>query len=260
MTAPQQQKKGGNPYYGIQKQPAYNVSSTNTVPAFGLVRVTGTTNGVLQVDQPNADGQEVYANGPTPIPPNRYGVVSKAWPIFVAYTGGPPTLGQSWGVASGSYLLTSGTSGFRIEAPGVSGRVLVSAAQVALSASLSSYSLTTSWSNIGTSLTLPANSTWLLTAQLNAQIVSSSSGAGDSISCRFYDGSAVAGCPVEFCNAVCDSLTFVDAASLVAVYTAGSSGATLNIQGIVNTSSSSTGSIFGCGSLAGGQLVGVRLS
>lgn len=127
-------------------------------------------------------------------------------------------------------------------------------------ATIASYSLTTSWSNIGTSFTLPANSTWYLSAQINAQIVSSSSGAGDSISCRFYDGSAVAGCPVEFCNAVCDSLTYVGAAPLLAVYTAGSSGATVNIQGVVNTSSASTGSILACGSLAGGQLVGVRLS
>lgn len=162
------------------------------------------------------------------------------------------------GYANPGPYVTMRLKGF---ASGVPVYEFVSSSQIAyLTSNVTSFSLSGSWANIGTSLTLPANSTWLLQAQINAQIVSSSSGADDTISCRFYDGTSVAGCPVEFCDAVCDSLTYVDAASLVAVYTAGNSGATINIQGIVNTSTGSTGTILGCGSLAGGQLVGVRLS
>lgn len=131
MTAPMQQKQGANPYMRIQRQPCQNNSSTNTIPPFGLVRVMGTTSdGALLVDQPNQDGQDVYVNGPQAILPNNgqtpalggYGVVTKQFPIWAQYdtTSGTPAIGDTWGAKAGSYLLTKGKAGFRIQASPVS--------------------------------------------------------------------------------------------------------------------------------------------
>lgn len=127
----------------------------------------------------------------------------------------------------------------------------------------SNYTLTTSWANSGMSLTLPANSTWLLQAQLTGSITSSSTGAGDSVSCRFYDGSSLAGQPVEFCNAICDSVSFTDAGSLTAIYTAGASGATIELQAILNSGNLSAAVLITGTSLsspAGCYMAGIRLS
>lgn len=131
MVAPMQQKRGGNPYMSIQRLPCQNNSSTNTIPPFGLVRVVGTNaDGALLVDQPNADGQDVYLNGPTAILPNQgpplyrggCGVVTKSFPIWAQYdpTSGMPAIGQTWGAKAGSYLLTYGRNGFAIQGSPVS--------------------------------------------------------------------------------------------------------------------------------------------
>lgn len=131
MTAPMQQKHAANPYLGIQRQPCQNNSSTNTIPPFGLVRVMGTTtDGALLVDQPNQDGQDVYVNGPQAILPNNgatpalggFGMVTKAFPIWAQYdtTSGTPAIGDTWGAANGSYLLTKGKGGFVVQANPVS--------------------------------------------------------------------------------------------------------------------------------------------
>lgn len=113
----------------VPRVPCQNNSGSLTVPPFGLVRVAGWngTNGVMKVDRPNADGQQVYVNGPAPIPPNAYGVVSMAWPLFAAYdaTSGTPAVGATWGAKSGSYLLTAGKSGLSIQGSPASGRVLI---------------------------------------------------------------------------------------------------------------------------------------
>lgn len=118
MSGPTHQlHKGTNPYLKMQRSACYNQSATLTVPAFGLVRVAGQQNSVLAVDQPNADGQEVWANGPSPILPQKYGVISKAWPLPVAYdNAATPARGDTWGAAAGTYLLSSGRPGFAIEA------------------------------------------------------------------------------------------------------------------------------------------------
>lgn len=115
-----------------------------------------------------------------------------------------------------------------------------------LTSTTSNYTMGTSWANTGLSISIPAGQTWVLQCQLTAQITSSASGAGDSLSFRLYDGSAVVGKPVECCNAVCDSLMFVDAAPLVAAYTnTGGSPVALAVQGIINTSSASAGTMLG---------------
>ncbi len=112
----------------LNKLPCQNNSGTNTIPSFGLVRVTGVNaQGVALVDQPNTDGQDVYVNGPLPIPASAYGAVSRDWPLFAAYdaASGTPAIGDTWGAAAGSYLLTKGKAGFTIQQNPGPGRVLI---------------------------------------------------------------------------------------------------------------------------------------
>lgn len=127
-----QRKTSGNPYLRIWQQPCQNGSSTETIPAFGLVRVAATTpEGVLIVEQPDADGQDVYINGPVPIQPNRgtdssgnyvggYGQVSRTFPIWAAYNDNNgnwvPAIGDPCGPAAGSYLLTQNNGLFIVQA------------------------------------------------------------------------------------------------------------------------------------------------
>ncbi len=126
-----------------------------------------------------------------------------------------------------------------------------------LTSTASNASLTTSYTNVGLSVTIPSGSTWLATAQLNGSITSSSSSSSDSLSFRYYNGTAAVGNPIECCYAVCASLTFVDAAPLVAVVvnSTGSS-FTLTVQGAVNTSTGSTGLFLGATS----YLAAIRLA
>ncbi len=115
----------------LNKLPCQNNSGSNVIPAFGLVRVVGVNaQGVALVDQPNADGGDVFVNVQLPIPPGAYGTISKSWPLWAAYdsTSGTPAIGDTWGAASGSYLLTKSKPGFAIQQPpaaGNAGRVLI---------------------------------------------------------------------------------------------------------------------------------------
>lgn len=94
-------------------------AGASTIPAFGLMRVTGasTTDGlVLTVDQPNADGQDVLINGPTPILAGGRGVATYETPSQVYYdTGdGSPANGETWGAGSGTYKAKKNKAGFKI--------------------------------------------------------------------------------------------------------------------------------------------------
>lgn len=130
-----------------------------------------------------------------------------------------------------------------------------------LSATCANYTMTSSWANVGLSLSLNAGSVWLVQTQLNGQITSSGTGAGDSFSFRYYDGSTVYGAPVECCEAICASLSFMDAAALIAIVTVGNGNITLNVQGKINTSTGSTGTLFGTSnSQYGSNLAAVRLA
>lgn len=136
------------------------------------------------------------------------------------------------------------------------GAVMIPAPQTAIdyfSVAISPYNLTPDWSDITTaSQVLPAGSTWLLLAQLTAAITFSVS--GDFLACRYFDGTAQVGQVVEFADAICDDLTLLDAAPLMAIYTVGASAVTMVIQGKVNTGSSSQGII------QDSQMVGMRLA
>lgn len=119
------------------------------------------------------------------------------------------------------------------------------AAAASLESTTAAAVLTTTFANFGLEVSLPPNSTWLLTAQLTASITSSATGAGDSISFRYSDGTNVYGVAVECCYAVCDTITFVDSAPLVAIITTGNgnSAVLINVEGQLNTTSSSSGSV-----------------
>jgi hypothetical protein len=139
-------KKQQLPHLQTHRIPVVNASDSTAIPAFGLVRATGTdAQGTTIADQPNADGQDVYVNGPLPIPPSGYGVVSKDWPLYAAYTGGPPTVGQTWGAASGSYLLTSGKSGFLIQgAPNTVQQIVLVSSTAAAAGTTTTYTASSS--------------------------------------------------------------------------------------------------------------------
>jgi hypothetical protein len=88
------------------------------IPAFGLVKVSEVdADGTLQVTRPDADGQDVYVNGPVKIVQGGYGNVTRDWPAFALYTAadGTPTNGDTWGAKSGDFTLRKGFAGFTIE-------------------------------------------------------------------------------------------------------------------------------------------------
>ena len=98
-----------------------NASSSNEIPAFGLVRVTACDDaGVLTVAKPNADSQDVLVNGPTPIPASGKGLVTWDHPVFAIYDDGDgtPALDEAWGAGNDSYKLQKGNTGFLGEGAG----------------------------------------------------------------------------------------------------------------------------------------------
>ena len=99
-----------------------------TIPAWGLVRVTSVdSSGVLTVDRPNANGQDVYINGPTPIPAGGYGLVSRDWPLFALYESGDgtPAAGDTWGAGASSFKLRKSNAGFAIDGGVVTAQTIV---------------------------------------------------------------------------------------------------------------------------------------
>lgn len=96
--------------------PCENNSSTLTIPAFGVVRLVSVDadSTVLKVDRPNANGQEVYINGPWDIPPGGSGLCSFDQPIHALYSSGTPAASDTWGATSGAYTLTKDNAGFNV--------------------------------------------------------------------------------------------------------------------------------------------------
>lgn len=103
--------------------------AASEVPAFGLVRVTSSAaDGVVTVGQPNADGQQnLFVNGPAPIPVGALGAVSETFPAIAAYdTGdGTPAAAETWGAKSGEWKLRKDYEGFYVLGGAVRGTVNV---------------------------------------------------------------------------------------------------------------------------------------
>lgn len=100
-----------------------------SIPGFSLARSTGVDpiTGNIRLAQPNADGQDVYAIGPQSIAAGGSGWCTRDWPAYVQYdpAGGVPAVGDTWGVAAGSFLLTKTKAGFAVYGGAANGRVLV---------------------------------------------------------------------------------------------------------------------------------------
>jgi hypothetical protein len=94
--------------------------NAGTAPAFGVLRVTGTTTvdqfAFLTVDQPDSSFNALYlVNGTEDVASGGTG-----WGTWlyhggrVLYDAGTPAIGQIWGAASGQWSLTSGKAGFLV--------------------------------------------------------------------------------------------------------------------------------------------------
>jgi hypothetical protein len=98
----------------------------STVPAFGAVRVSGSgTDGVLEVERPTQDSQDVLINGPSPIPAGRVGTCTPDAPVYALYDGGEPPFDTQLGAVAGTYRLGPGRSGFAAIGGATSGRTMV---------------------------------------------------------------------------------------------------------------------------------------
>lgn len=92
-------------------------AAAEPAPAFGLLRVTGTdADGTTVVDKPNADSLAgLLVCGPAQIAAGGLGVATADDFVPVAYdAAATPAVGQTWGSASGSWLLTTGKSGWLV--------------------------------------------------------------------------------------------------------------------------------------------------
>lgn len=106
-----------NPVADIRWQRCKNVGAS-IIPAFGLATATGAdSEGVLQVQRPTADDQDVYVIGPMPIAVGSEGVCTLDSPIVALYetADGTPANSEAWGAGNASYLLRKNKVGFVIE-------------------------------------------------------------------------------------------------------------------------------------------------
>lgn len=96
---------------------AYRNGTAETVPAFALLRITGNDDdGTPVVAKPNADSMPfLLVNGPSEVIAGGNGVATYSEPVPVAYNdAATPAVGDTWGSANGSWLLTTGKIGWRV--------------------------------------------------------------------------------------------------------------------------------------------------
>lgn len=101
----------------IRWVPVYN-DSIDEAPAGALLRTTASlADGTLVVDQPNVNSQTGLLVGHPflTIPSGGYGLATADPLAPAAYDDGDtPAVGDEWGAASGSWLLTSGQTGYKV--------------------------------------------------------------------------------------------------------------------------------------------------
>jgi hypothetical protein len=98
------------------------------IPAFAAVVVTAVdSSGILTVNQPTANGQDVCLNGPVAIAQGGYGSVTRDFPWYALYhqADGTPANGDTWGAGASSFELHKGNAGFVVEGGVQNGAVLV---------------------------------------------------------------------------------------------------------------------------------------
>lgn len=85
------------------------------IPAYSLVVVSAIATDIWTIDRPAADNiGNVMATGAAKAPQNGACAVSADWPLPVKYAGAAPSVGDERGVASGSFELTAGKTGFKV--------------------------------------------------------------------------------------------------------------------------------------------------
>ena len=101
--------------------------NASEIPSHGVVRVTGvTSDGQLECDQPNEDGQDVWIASDGAFVSGGYSTVTRQ-ATYARYetSDGTPANGEQWGAGSGSFKLRKGKTGFRIVGNPVNETVLV---------------------------------------------------------------------------------------------------------------------------------------
>ncbi len=98
--------------------PFYNASG-ETVPPFAVMQVdfwqVANNREYFRVRKPNGSGRQYIINGPYEIPYNGDGMGSRSPGVQASYNNAAtPAVDQEWGPVSGSWLLTSGGSGYVI--------------------------------------------------------------------------------------------------------------------------------------------------
>lgn len=88
-----------------------------TIPAHGLMRITGSTvDGLITVAKPNDTFQRYYiANGPSPVDADEIGIgFNDITDVLYELTDGTPAYGESWGAEDNNWKLRRGMSGATI--------------------------------------------------------------------------------------------------------------------------------------------------
>lgn len=102
--------------------------SAEECPPFGAVRVTGAdSNRDLQGNKPNANGQAVWINGPTPVPAGSTGLLTNDFPVPAYYDAadGTPANNETWGAGTGTWKLKKNQAGFTVVGGAADSRVMV---------------------------------------------------------------------------------------------------------------------------------------
>ena len=118
---------------GVDALVQVNVSG-EAIPAEALLQITGTdAGGRFQVDKPSADSlPNLLVNGPTEIATGGYGSATFGTPMPVSYDDAhTPAVGEVWGSAANSWLLTKDKSGWAVVGDPDTERTTVPAARAA---------------------------------------------------------------------------------------------------------------------------------
>ena len=92
--------------------------SSETLPAYGIARVTGASSPepgrlVYTVNKPSTGSDEIYVvNGSTPIATTKKGRGTFDAPFVVSYDTGTPVVGEEWGPESVAWTLVTDSGGF----------------------------------------------------------------------------------------------------------------------------------------------------
>jgi hypothetical protein len=99
---------------------AFRNDNSGTVPAYGLMRVTGmaTVEGktIFTIDQPNTTFSRIYlVNGPTEVLTGKRSWGTWLWHAdYVLYTAATPAYGETWGPTNATWTITQHRPGFYI--------------------------------------------------------------------------------------------------------------------------------------------------